>query len=126
MSRDVVHAPNAPAAAGPYSHAIIANGFVFTAGQVGTVPATKTLAEGGIQGQTRQVFENLSAVLQAAGTSLDRAVKANVYLANIADFAAMNEVYATFFPSAPPARTTIQAGALPGGALVEIEIIAVL
>jgi 2-iminobutanoate/2-iminopropanoate deaminase len=126
MSREAVHAPNAPAAAGPYSHAIIANGFVFTAGQIGTVPATKTLAEGGIQGQTRQVLENLSAVLQAAGTSLDRVVKTTVFLANMGDFAAMNEVYATFFPSAPPARTTIQAGALPAGALIEIELVAVL
>jgi 2-iminobutanoate/2-iminopropanoate deaminase len=126
MSREAIHAPNAPAAAGPYSHAIVANGFVFTAGQVGMVPATKTLAEGGIQGQTRQALENLQVVLEAAGTSLDRAVKTTVFLANIADFAAMNEVYATFFPSQPPARTTIQAGALPAGALVEIEVVAVL
>jgi 2-iminobutanoate/2-iminopropanoate deaminase len=126
MSREAIHAPNAPAAAGPYSHAIVANGFVFTAGQVGLIPSTKSLAEGGIQGQTRQVLENLSAVLAAAGTSLDRTVKTTVFLANMGDFAAMNEVYATFFPSQPPARTTIQAGALPMGALVEIEVVAVL
>ncbi len=126
MSRDVIHASNAPAAAGPYSHAIVANGFVFTAGQVGIVPAAKALAEGGIQGQTRQALDNIRAVLEAAGTSLDRVVKTTVFLANIGDFAAMNEVYATYFPSQPPARTTIQAGALPMGALVEVEVVAVL
>jgi len=124
MSRQVVHADQAPAAVGPYSHAIIANGFIYTAGQAALVPGTKSLKEGGIREQTQQTFENLKAVLEAAGSSLDKVVKSNVYLVDLKDFAAMNEVYATYFPSNPPARTTVQVAALPLGALVEIEFVA--
>ncbi len=125
-TKSVVQTTNAPGAAGPYSQAIIANGFVFTAGQVGLIPETKQLVEGGVQAQTRQALENLKAVLTAAGTNLDHAVKTTVFLMDMNDFAAMNEVYATFFPHNPPARSTVQVAKLPLGAAVEIEIVAAL
>lgn len=125
MSHHVVSTAAAPGAVGPYSQGIIANGFVFTAGQIPLVPETKQVAEGGIQGQTAQTLRNIQAILEAAGSSLDRVVKTTVYLRDVADFAAMNAVYATFFGDAPPARTTIQAGALPRpDILIEIEAIA--
>jgi 2-iminobutanoate/2-iminopropanoate deaminase len=124
MSKQVVSTDKAPGAVGPYSQAIVANGMVFTAGQVPLVPGTKALVEGGIQEQTRQVFANLQAVLEAAGTSLDKAVKTTVFLKDMNDFAAMNEVYATYFTGAPPARSTVQVAKLPLDALVEIEVIA--
>ncbi len=124
MSKQVIHTDNAPPAGGPYSQAIIANGFVFTAGQVGMVPATGQLAEGGIEGQTRQVLENIKAVLEAAGSSLDKVVKTTVFLDDIGDFSAMNAVYATFFTEDAPARSTFEVANLPVGALVEIETIA--
>ena len=126
MSREVVHTEKAPAAVGPYSQGIIANGFIFTAGQGGIVPGTKTPVEGGIQAQTRQVFENLKAILEAAGSSLDKVIKVNVYLTDIGDFAAMNEVYASFFGAEPPARTTVQVAKLPMGLIVEIEATALV
>ena len=126
MSRKVVSSPSAPAAAGPYSHAIVANGFVFTAGQVGLDPATGQLAEGGIEAQARQALQNVKAVLESAGTTLDNVVKVNVYLKNMDDFATMNEVYATFFYQSPPARTTVEVARLPIGALIEIEMVALL
>ncbi|MBI1257901.1 MAG: hypothetical protein GC204_10555 [Chloroflexi bacterium] len=126
MSREVVHTEKAPAAVGPYSQGIIANGFVFTAGQGGIIPGTKTPIKGGIQAQTRQVFENLKAILEAAGSSLDKVVKVNVYLTDINDFAAMNEVYASFFGAEPPARTTVQVAKLPLGLIVEIEATALI
>ena len=124
MSREVIHTDHAPAAAGPYSQGIIANGFIFVAGQGGIVPGTKTPAEGGVQAQTRQTFENIKGILEAAGSSLDKVVKMNVYLTDINDFAAMNEVYASFFTADPPARTTVQVAKLPLGLIVEIEAIA--
>lgn len=124
MSKQVVSTDKAPGAVGPYSQAIVANGMVFTAGQVPLVPGTKALVEGGIQEQTRQVFANLQAVLEAAGTSLEKAVKTTVFLKDMNDFAAMNEVYATYFTGAPPARSTVQVAKLPLDALVEIEVIA--
>lgn len=124
MSKQAVSTDKAPGAVGPYSQAIIANGMVFTAGQVPLVPGTKALVEGDVQAQTRQVFANLQAVLEAAGTSLDKAVKTTVFLKDMNDFAAMNEVYATFFTGAPPARSTVQVAKLPLDALVEIEVIA--
>jgi 2-iminobutanoate/2-iminopropanoate deaminase len=126
MTKKVLSAARAPAAGGPYSHAIIANGFVFTAGQLGTVPATKAFAAGGIQGQTAQALDNVSAVLQAAGSSLDEVVKTTVFLDNIDDFAAMNEVYARYFWRNPPARTTVEVARLPMGGLIEIETVALL
>jgi 2-iminobutanoate/2-iminopropanoate deaminase len=126
MSREVVRTDHAPAAAGPYSQGIIANGFIFVAGQGGIVPGTKTPIEGGIQAQTRQTFENIKAILEAAGTSLDKVVKMNVYLTDISDFAAMNEIYASFFGAEPPARTTVQVAKLPLGLIVEIEATALI
>ena len=118
-----VSTPNAPPAGGPYSQAIKTGGFVFAAGQLARDPATGQLIEGDAKAQTERVLENLAAVLAAAGTSMDRAVKTTVFLQNLGDFPAMNEAYAKFFAGAAPARTTVQA-ALPGRALVEIDLVA--
>ena len=118
-------AANAPKAIGPYSHAIVANGFVFTSGQIGVDPKTGSLVEGGIREQTRRALENLKIVVEAAGSSMGRVVKTTVYLNSMDDFKAMNEVYAEFLGAALPARATIAAG-LPKGALVEIDAIAAL
>ncbi len=124
MTKHIISTPNAPAAVGPYSQGVIANGLVFTAGQIPLDPQTMKLVEGDVQAQTRQVFANLKAVLEAAGTSLERVVKATVFLQDMNDFAAMNAVYAEFFATNPPARSTVQVAKLPLGALVEIELIA--
>lgn len=126
MSRQVIYTDKAPDAVGPYSQGILTNSFVFTAGQVGLVPGTKTLIEGGIQAQTRQALENLQAILEAAGTHLEKVVKTTVYLADINDFAAMNDIYAEFFDTAPPARSAFEVANLPLGALVEVEAIAII
>ncbi len=124
-SKEAVLTKDAPAPAGPYSQAIKAGGFVFVAGQLARDPATKKLVEGGIKAQTERVLKNLSAILIAAGTTLDRTVKATVFLKNAGDFQAMNEVYATFFSGVPPARTTVQAVLPNEAALVEIDVIAI-
>lgn len=126
MKKTSIKSEKAPAAIGPYSPAIVANGLVFTAGQTGSDPATKKLVEGGISAQTRQTLNNVKAVLEAAGTSLDNVVKTTVFLADMNDFAAMNAVYGEFFPEPYPARSTVQVARLPGDALVEIETIAVV
>ena len=126
MPKRVISTRNAPEAVGAYSQGIFANGFVFTAGQIPLIPGTSDLREGGIEGQTRQVMNNIKGVLEAAGSSLESVVKTTVFLADIEDFAAFNTVYAEFFPQAPPARTTIQAGGLPLGALIEVEAVALL
>jgi 2-iminobutanoate/2-iminopropanoate deaminase len=126
MTKQVIQTPNAPSAIGPYSQAIAANGFVYTAGQLGVIPGTGKLIEGDIQAQTRQALENLSAILGAAGTSLDNAVKSTVFLASMDDFAAMNAIYSQYFVNNPPARSTIQVAKLPLGGLVEIEVVAAL
>ena len=115
---------HAPQAIGPYSQAIVAGGFLFASGQIAIDPATGKVIEGDIKAQTERVLQNLAAVLEAGGTSFRRVVKTTVFLSTMDDFAAMNEVYATFFAAPFPARTTIQAGALPGGIAVEIECIA--
>ncbi|HUF39769.1 MAG TPA: Rid family detoxifying hydrolase [Anaerolineales bacterium] len=127
--KQIILAESAPAALGPYSHAVRFGDLVFTAGQIGVDPAERKLAEGGIQAETRQALTNLQNVLAAAGSSLDNVLKTTVFLRDIADFADFNAAYAEFFsadrPGAGfPARTTVQAGALPGGAAVEIEAVA--
>ena len=122
--RFAVVTEKAPKPLGPYSQAIIEGDFIFLAGQGCTNPQTGQLELGDVQSETRRTFENIRAVLEAAGSSLDEVVKCNVYLRDMNDFAAMNEVYETFFSAPFPARTTIQAGALPGGIAVEIECIA--
>jgi 2-iminobutanoate/2-iminopropanoate deaminase len=126
MTKQVIQTDKAPAAVGPYSQAITAGGFVFCAGQIALIPGTRTLAGAGIKEQTTQVLQNLQAVLHAAGSSLEQAVKTTVFLRSMEDFAAMNEVYATFFGANPPARSTVQVAKLPMDALVEIECVALL
>ena len=123
--REIIRTERAPAAIGPYSQGVKANGFVFTAGQGGVDPATGKIVEGGIEAQTRQTLTNIQAILEAAGTSLANVVKVTVFLHDINDFAAMNGVYKEFFSSAPPARTTVAAKDLPLGVLVEIDVVAV-
>jgi 2-iminobutanoate/2-iminopropanoate deaminase len=122
--RNAIVTENAPKPVGPYSQAVIEGDFIFVSGQGCINPGTGQLERGDTRSETKRVFENLRAILEAAGSSLEQVVKCNVYLRDINDFAAMNEVYATFFTAPFPARTTIQAGALPGGIAVEIECIA--
>ena len=128
MSKEAVRTEAAPAPfeGAPYSQAIKAGGFVFVSGQLGLLPGAKKLVPGGITEQTEQVFANLRAILEAAGSSLDRLVKTTVFLQSLDDFAAMNEVYARHVGGAPPARSTVEVAKLPSGALVEIEAIALL
>ena len=126
MIRESVQTNNAPKAIGPYQQAIKANGFIYTAGQIPIDPKTGNLVEGDISAQTRQVLENLKAVLEAGGSALDRVVKATVFLKNMADFAAMNEVYAQYLGSAKPARSTVAVAELPRGALIEIDLVALV
>jgi len=122
--RNAIATEQAPKPMGPYSQAVVEGEFIFVAGQGPTNPQTGKRELGDVRSETQRTFENLRAILQAAGSSLDDVVKCNVYLRDINDFAAMNEVYRTFFTAPFPARTTIQAGALPGGIAVEIECIA--
>jgi 2-iminobutanoate/2-iminopropanoate deaminase len=126
MQREVIATNKAPAAVGPYSQAVRVGDFVFTAGQIPLDPATGKMVEGGIEAQTRQALTNLSAVLEAAGTSLANAVKTTVFMADMGEFQAMNGVYAKFFPGAPPSRSAVQVAALPLGARVEIEAVAIV
>ncbi|HKZ01927.1 MAG TPA: RidA family protein [Pyrinomonadaceae bacterium] len=121
-----IQTPNAPQAIGPYSQAIKAGGFIFASGQVAIDPKTGQFVEGGIAEQTEQVLKNVAAVLEAAGSGLDKVVKTTVFLANMEEFAAMNEAYGKFFADDPPARATVQAARLPRDARVEIEAIAEL
>jgi 2-iminobutanoate/2-iminopropanoate deaminase len=124
MDRSVVSTDAAPAAVGPYSQAIAAGGLVFTAGQIPIDPATGSLVEGSIEIQTRRVLDNISAVLDAAGSGLERVVKMTVFMADLGQFSAMNGVYAEYFPADPPARSAFQVAALPLGAEIEIEAVA--
>jgi 2-iminobutanoate/2-iminopropanoate deaminase len=126
MNREPVQTDNAPRAIGPYEQAVKANGFIYTAGQIPIDPKTGNFVEGGITAQTRQVLENLKAVLEAGGSALDRVVKATVFLKNMADFAAMNDVYAQYLGGAKPARSTVAVAELPRGALIEIDLVAVV
>src|ERR1051325_10177531 len=122
--REIIKTKRAPEAIGPYSQAVRAGEFVFASGQIPIDPATGQFVAGGIAEQTEQVLRNLSAVLEAAGTGLDRVVKTTVYLADMDDFAAMNEVYGRYFAADAPARATVEAARLPRDARVEIEVIA--
>ena len=122
--RKIIKTENAPGAIGPYSQAVAAGGFVFLSGQIPIDPATGNFVEGGIAEQTEQVLRNLSKVLEAAGTSLARVVKTTVFLADMSDFAAMNEVYGRYFNESPPARSTVEAARLPRDARVEIDVVA--
>ena len=122
--KESIHTEHAPQAIGPYSQAIKANGLIFASGQIPIDPQTGQFVGGGIQEQTEQVFKNLAAVLEAAGSSLERIVKTTVFLADMQEFGAMNEVYGRFFSTNPPARATVEAARLPRDARVEIEAIA--
>jgi len=121
--REVISTDRAPRAIGPYSQAIRANGLIFTAGQIALDPATGQVAEGDVAQQTTRVLENLKGIIEAAGSSLDRTVKATVYLKDMNDFAAMNEVYTRYFPTDPPARSTVEASRLPRDVRLEIDLI---
>jgi 2-iminobutanoate/2-iminopropanoate deaminase len=124
MNREIVATEKAPAAVGPYSQAVRVGDLIYTAGQLGLVPGSKAFAGPDVESQTRQALENLKAVLESAGSCLKHVVMTTVFLADMGEFARMNEVYATFFPEAPPARSAVQAAALPLGGRVEIEAVA--
>ena len=119
----IITAPNAPAAVGPYCHARLVDGTLYTSGQIGLIPDTGELAQG-VEAQAAQALENLKAVLRTAGMGMEDVVKTTVFLADINDFAAINAIYAGYFPADPPARSCVQAAALPKGALFEIEAVA--
>src|SRR5579859_3970726 len=122
--REVISTKDAPQAIGPYSQAIKAAGLVFVSGQVAIDPATGNVISGGIAEQTERVMKNLQAILHAAGTSLEKALKTTVYLKNMSEFTAMNEVYGKFWKSVPPARATVEVARLPKDVLVEIDVVA--
>lgn len=124
MSKQIIRTEKAPAPIGPYSQAVKLGNLVFVAGQGPTDPATRTVTAADVAGQTRQVLLNIKAILTAAGSSLDDVVKTTCYLRDMDDFRAFNEVYAQFFASEPPARTTIQAARLPNDIAVEVDVIA--
>jgi 2-iminobutanoate/2-iminopropanoate deaminase len=122
--RDVIATELAPKAIGPYSQAIRAQGLIFTSGQVAIDPGTQQVIAGDVNAQTDRVLKNLDAILQAAGSSLDKVLRCTVFLKNMGDFAAMNEVYGRYFRQAPPARSTVEVARLPKDVLVEIDVIA--
>lgn len=124
--KEVISTSRGPKAIGPYSQAIKAGGFIFVSGQVALDPATGKIAEGDVSAQTERTLENLKAIVEAAGSSLDRALKATVFLKDLRDFAAMNEVYKRYFPSNPPARATVEVARLPLDLRVEIDLIALV
>jgi 2-iminobutanoate/2-iminopropanoate deaminase len=126
IMKKITPPPAAPAAIGPYSQAVRSNGFVFCSGQIPIDPSSGQLVTGGIETQTERVLDNLKEVLDAAGTSLDKVVKTTIFVADMADFGAVNGVYARYFPTNPPARSTVQAARLPRDVKVEIEAIAEL
>jgi 2-iminobutanoate/2-iminopropanoate deaminase len=122
--RQVISTNDGPKAIGPYSQAIKANGFVFISGQVAIDPANQQVISGDVSVQTERVLKNLSGILKAAGSSLEKVVRSTVFLKNMGDFAAMNEVYGKYFTAAPPARSTVEVARLPKDVLVEIDVIA--
>ena len=123
--REVISTEDAPKAIGPYSQAILAGGFVFTSGQVAIDPSTQQVIAGDVAAQTERVLMNLAAILQVSGSSLEQVVRCTVFLKNMGDFAAMNEVYGRYFKQSPPARSTVEVARLPKDVLVEIDAIAV-
>jgi 2-iminobutanoate/2-iminopropanoate deaminase len=127
VTREIIATPSAPAAIGPYSQGVVVSGgrTFYSSGQIALDPATGTVVEGDVRAQTRRVLDNLQAVLQAAGMSFRDVVKAQIFLADMADFAAVNELYAERFPAAPPARSTVQVARLPKDVRIEIDVIAV-
>lgn len=122
--RKTISTDKAPKAIGPYSQAVQTGDLIYTAGQLGLHPQTGEMAAGGIEAQTRQALENLRAILDAAGSGLSQVIKTTVFLKNMNDFAAMNAVYASFFPTEPPARSAVEVARLPKDALVEVEAVA--
>ncbi len=122
--REVIVTDQGPKAIGPYSQAIKANGFVFVSGQVAIDPATQQVITGDVAGQTDRVLKNLAAILKAAGSGLDKVVRSTVFLKNMSEFTAMNEVYGKYFTTEPPARATVEVARLPKDVLVEIDVIA--
>ena len=122
--REVISTKDAPQAIGPYSQAIKAGGFVFASGQVAIDPATQQVISGDVAAQTDRVLKNITGILKAAGSGLEKVVRTTVFLKNMSDFATMNEIYARYFTSAPPARSTVEAARLPKDVLVEIDVIA--
>jgi 2-iminobutanoate/2-iminopropanoate deaminase len=124
MANSIVSTDKAPKAIGPYSQAVIAGDLIFASGQIAIDPATQQFVQGDIRAQTERVMDNVGAVLAAAKAGFENVVKATIFLVDLGDFATVNEVYARRFPSAPPARSTVQVAALPKGARVEIEVIA--
>ena len=122
--RDVITTDQGPKAIGPYSQGIRANGFIFLSGQIPLDPATQQIVEGDIQAQTERVLKNIQGILAASGTSLEKVVKTTVFIKNMAEFAAMNEVYGKYFSANPPARSTVEVSRLPKDVSVEIEVIA--
>jgi len=126
VSRQAIHAEGAPPALGPYSHAIVAGGLVFTSGQLGLDPLSSELVGPDIKIQTRQVLDNLKCILEAGGSSLEQVVRVRVYLTDLNDFAGMNEVVESYFPHQPPARACVGVASLPKGALVEMDAIGVV
>jgi len=122
--REVIATNDGPKAIGPYSQAIKANGLVFLSGQIALDPATQQLIDGAVAAQTERVLRNLAGILKAAGSSLDQVVKTTVFLKNMTDFGAMNEVYGRYFTQSPPARSTVEVARLPKDVLVEIDVIA--
>lgn len=126
MNKEVIKTARAPEAIGPYSQAVKAGGFLYCSGQIPLNPATGLIVEGGVEVQARRVFENLKGVIESAGVTLEDVVKTTVFLKNMADFPVLNQVYAEYFTSSFPARSTIEVSALPKNALIEIEAVAVL
>jgi 2-iminobutanoate/2-iminopropanoate deaminase len=124
--KEIISTDKAPKAIGPYSQAVRAGGFLFTAGQIALDPASGQIVEGDVARQTERVMQNLKAIVEAAGASLDRAVKATVYLKDMGEFAAMNEVYGRYFTANPPARSTVEAARLPRDVRVEIDLVVAL
>ncbi len=125
MTSQSIYTDSAPKAIGPYSQAIVAGNLVFTSGQIPLDPKTQQMIEGDIRAQTERVMENLAAVLQAAGVTFADVVKATIFVADLGDFAAVNEIYGKRFPTNPPARSTVQVAALPKGARLEIDLVAI-